>query len=110
MPSADSPLLRELGDRFRARRVALGLTQQELAAMACYSRSTVANFEQGRQDMPVTQLALFVYLLGLDLDVFFMGVSVRGLRYEATAVEIAAQIIRGRRYAAGGDATPEWST
>lgn len=60
----------------QARRVALGLTQQELASRACYARSSVANLEQGRQDMPVTQLALLAYLLGLDLDVLFMGLSV----------------------------------
>ena len=76
MASANSPLLRELGARLRARRAALGMTQQELAGRACYARSTVANLEAGRQDMPVTQLALFAYLLGLDLDVLFAGVSI----------------------------------
>lgn len=76
MPSANSPLLRELGARLKARRVALGLSQQELAVRACYDRSAVANLEAGRQDMPVTRLALFAYLLDLDLDVLFTGVSI----------------------------------
>lgn len=78
MTMAPSPLLMELGDRVRARRMALGLTQRQLADRACYSRSSVANLEQGRQDMPITQLALIAHLLGLDLGVLLFGLSVLG--------------------------------
>lgn len=76
--SANSLMLRELGARLHARRRALGMTQQELADQACYDRSAIAHIEAGRQDVPVTRLALLAYLLGLDLDVLLTGISILG--------------------------------
>ena len=43
---------RELGAKLAAYRRAAGLSQAELASFVCFSRSTVANVETGRQHVP----------------------------------------------------------
>lgn len=48
----------ELGERLRAARVALGLTQAEVAEAAGISRTSLTNIECGRQRILVDQLAL----------------------------------------------------
>lgn len=54
-----------LGDRIRARREKLGLTQQELAEAVGLSRTSVTNIERGRQAVLVHQLAIFAKALGV---------------------------------------------
>ncbi len=68
MPAdCDSPLLRMIGRRVRLARELSGMTQGELAEKVCMSRPSVANLEAGRQDMPVTRLALVAYMVDLTL-------------------------------------------
>jgi tetratricopeptide (TPR) repeat protein len=52
MPEADKAAWVELGRQLAASRQAAGLSQHGLAALADYSRSTIANVETGRQHVP----------------------------------------------------------
>ena len=51
--------MQEVYDRIRKRRVALGLSQDEVARRAGYNdRSSIAKIEQGKVDLPLTKLGL----------------------------------------------------
>src|ERR1700691_433978 len=52
MPEADKAAWVELGRQLAASGRAAGLSQHALAALADYSRSTIANVETGRQHVP----------------------------------------------------------
>jgi transcriptional regulator with XRE-family HTH domain len=61
--------LTEIGAAVRARREALGLSQQALARLAGLSRATVNQLERGAlRDLGVAKLARMLALLGLALD------------------------------------------
>ena len=53
----------------RAERKAQGLTQADLAKWIGVSRSSVTNFESGRQDMPLSKVAAYADAVGCDLKV-----------------------------------------
>jgi len=57
---------RELGQKIRARRERLGLTQDKLAAQVGLSRTSVTNVERGRQQMLVHQLIDFARALRME--------------------------------------------
>jgi transcriptional regulator with XRE-family HTH domain len=58
-----SDLYKQIGDRLQARRVALGLTQQQLADVIGVKRTSITNTEAGRQCLPLERLyALCEYL------------------------------------------------
>lgn len=58
-------ILRQLGNRARQARLAIGLTQAEVAADSGLSRGSIANVEGGRQDVPVTSLCAIASALGV---------------------------------------------
>jgi len=68
-PSIDhqSPLLRRIGQRLKRARELAGLSQNDLAYLVCMSRASIANLEAGRQDMPITRLALIAQMVDLDV-------------------------------------------
>jgi transcriptional regulator with XRE-family HTH domain len=56
-------LYQELGNRLRAHREQLGMTQSEVARRMKLSRPSVVNIEAGRQAVSVAQLVRFVSIL-----------------------------------------------
>ncbi|TFW21577.1 XRE family transcriptional regulator [Massilia arenosa] len=77
--------LAELGQRIRAQRQMLGLTQEQLAKMAELSRTTVNQIENGTlTDLGYVKLMNLLAILGLDLA----AQPAKGLEY---ALRLAAQ-------------------
>lgn len=61
--------LSELGDLVRARREALGLSQQRLAQMACLSRTTINLLEAGKlTDLGIAKVNELLELVGVSLQ------------------------------------------
>lgn len=58
-----SPVIVEL----RRRRKVFGLTQQQVAERLGLSRPSVANFEQGNQDMPLSKVEAYAVAVGVRL-------------------------------------------
>lgn len=59
-------LLEELGYRIRLRRLALGMSQEELAQKTGYnSRSSINKIELGETDLPYSKLLLVAKALGV---------------------------------------------
>lgn len=56
-------------DAFRARRIALGMTQAAVAAAARLSRKTVSDFETGSASISTANLARLLATVGLELAV-----------------------------------------
>lgn len=60
---------REIGERLRDRRTALGLSQEALAWEADVAQATISNYENGRHDIPISVLiALCRALAASPLD------------------------------------------
>lgn len=57
-------LSEQFGPRIKAARQSRGLTQAELATIAGLTRSSIANLEAGRQEIPVRTLAAIAGALG----------------------------------------------
>ena len=62
---ADTEILRRFGERLRALRVARGLTQEDLAASAGFSRSYYTEIETGKRNTALLNL----YRLAACLDI-----------------------------------------
>lgn len=60
-------VLRELGNRVRERRKALGWTQEELAAKADIDRSYIGGVERGERNVTFTMLCEICGALGCDV-------------------------------------------
>lgn len=58
-----------IGSEIRARRKALGITQQTVAELAGVSRRLVSEIERGRSTVRVDVLGRVVGVLGLELGV-----------------------------------------
>jgi XRE family aerobic/anaerobic benzoate catabolism transcriptional regulator len=72
-------LLHTLGRRLRARRLGLGLTQQDLAAQADVSPRFLVQLEKGEGNISVQRLASVCAALRLPLDELFAGLGAGGL-------------------------------
>jgi transcriptional regulator with XRE-family HTH domain len=59
----------QLSAAFRARRLALRLTQQDAAARALLTRKTVSDFENGRSSISLANLRRLLAAVGLELSV-----------------------------------------
>jgi len=68
-PSSPAPALARLGERVRASRRHLGLTQQELADLAGVSDATVRQIERGTGRGTLASLLAVLNVLGLELEV-----------------------------------------
>lgn len=76
----DNMDLHDLGLQVRARREALGLSQQRLARLAGLSRATINQLETGAlKDLGVAKLAALVELLGMRLEASAQPPQRRGL-------------------------------
>lgn len=66
MEVAPEALLRRLGERVRARRLDLGLSQEKLAERARLHRNYIGGIEQGRRNVAVVNLVRLAVALELD--------------------------------------------
>lgn len=66
-----------VGDDFRATlfdaRKASGLTQQQVAKTIGVTRSSVANYEQGRQSFPIATVQAYANVVGYTLTLVPQG-------------------------------------
>jgi y4mF family transcriptional regulator len=60
---------RELGTLVRERRQSLGLTQEDVAALAAVSREWLSRFEAGKSTVPLSRVLDTLMALGLVLDI-----------------------------------------
>jgi HTH-type transcriptional regulator / antitoxin HipB len=76
LSSIDDMVLRrtdELAPLVRARRVELGITQEELADLAGVHRTYISLFERGRRVGPLDIVLRILHTLGMDLEVRVRG-------------------------------------
>jgi transcriptional regulator with XRE-family HTH domain len=74
IPSSHDPswdVDRHVGARLRARRLALGLTQQRMAALIGVTYQQAQKYETGANRMTAQRLHLVAQVLGVDIDYFF---------------------------------------
>jgi transcriptional regulator with XRE-family HTH domain len=92
----DEPLYAEIGIRVQGIRQANGLRQEDVAAAAGVTRSSIANLEAGRQSMPLGKLSLIAEYLGVTLSMLMPGAPLEGRalelreKYDAVAAARAA--------------------
>jgi transcriptional regulator with XRE-family HTH domain len=65
----------EFGDRVRARRQRLGLSQEALALRASINRTYIASLEAGRRNPSLDLMARLAGALGVDLSVLVRGLQ-----------------------------------
>jgi transcriptional regulator with XRE-family HTH domain len=70
---AGDPLLRELGKRIRARRKAMGWSQEELALVADIDRSYVGGVERGERNLTFTMLCRLCEAMRCDVAALTVG-------------------------------------
>jgi transcriptional regulator with XRE-family HTH domain len=66
MAVAPAIVLRAFGERVRARRVTLGLSQEKLAERAGLHRNYIGGIEQGRRNVGLVNLVRLALALELD--------------------------------------------
>lgn len=66
MAIVPATVLRALGERVRARRLSLGLSQEQLAERAGLHRNYVGGIEQGRRNVATVNLVRLAVALELD--------------------------------------------
>lgn len=66
--------IERLGSRIRARRKALGWTQEELAAKADIDRSYIGGVERGERNLSFTMLCAICAALGCDVATLTKGI------------------------------------
>ena len=82
-----------IGERIKARRVSLGLTQRELAEKMGYkNHSVIARVEAGKVDLPQSRLDQFAEVLGLThgylLGLVSEDTSIKNNRLAALIVKL----------------------
>ena len=65
----------ELGERLRARRAHLGLTQAEVAHRAGITQGALSNYEVGRRDVPIPFLLALARVLEVEPVALIPGLS-----------------------------------
>jgi len=68
-----SELVVEIGLRVRARRQAIGMTQDELANRTGYTRTSIVKIEGGEIDMPATKLIAVAKALDISSEYILFG-------------------------------------
>jgi transcriptional regulator with XRE-family HTH domain len=77
-----------IGERIRARRIALQMSQKDLADKLGYSNhSTVARAESGKLDLPQSRLAQYADVLGVSVG-HLMGLDERPDDFGALAAQV----------------------
>lgn len=84
-----------LGDEFRDKRVAIGMSQQQVAAAAGISRLSYLRIERGRmQNLRIVTASRIAALLGLDLSLrAYPGAGpMRGAAHAARLMKVLSQV------------------
>ena len=68
-------LQEEIGKRIRARRIALGISQEQLADLAKTHRTYIGMLERAEKNVSVVTLAAIVKALGKTLSEFLEGLQ-----------------------------------
>lgn len=91
---------KELGRKFRERRLALGKTQKEVAGLAGVSRLTLVNFENGTANLSLDTFACLAKVLGLDVSLQESLVPVQGsgFRKQVSLSDASIQALRKKRF------------
>ena len=76
-PGFNDPRYRALIERLRARRLELGLTQQELAERLGLHKQFVSRVELGERRLDVVEFADLAFALDIDLGRLVTTISVR---------------------------------
>lgn len=71
--------LKLLGNRIRARRKALGWTQEELAAKADIDRSYIGGVERGERNLTFTMLCAICSALSCEITTLTKGIPSKSL-------------------------------
>lgn len=66
------PIYKDIGERLRRLRESKGMTQAELAKRVRLNRTSVVNFESGRQRLPLHKINAIARVLGRAIFVRFM--------------------------------------
>jgi len=62
-----SPTLAQVGERFRHARTDAAMAQADVAERSGLSRASVANFEAGRQDVPLSKVIAMCDAVGIAM-------------------------------------------
>lgn len=68
-PSAN--ILQQFGDRVRAKRLSLGLSQEELAGEAALDRTYIGGIERGRRNVALLNVKRIADALGVPMRELF---------------------------------------
>ena len=64
-----------LGQRIRAQRMRLGMTQEELAEEMCTTKSMISYYENDHGDMKLSMISEFASVLNTTVEYLFCGVN-----------------------------------
>jgi transcriptional regulator with XRE-family HTH domain len=76
-----------LGQRIRAARIRMGMTQEELAEEMCITKSMISYYENDHGDMKQSMIAEFADILGTTVEYLICGV-IKEPELDADSVEI----------------------
>ena len=65
---------RAVGTRIQMLRIALGITQEDLAKRVGYTRTSLVNIEQGRQRIPLHQIEEIAKAIGCTTKHLLKGI------------------------------------
>ena len=74
-----------LGQRIRAKRIGLGMTQEELAKATFIPKPTISNYENDHGDMKQSMIAEFAVILGTTVEYLVCGVIKESAPDESSA-------------------------
>jgi len=74
-----------LGQRIRAQRIRLGMTQEELAEEMCTTKSMISYYENDHGDMKQSMIAEFAVILGTTVEYLVCGVIKESAPDESSA-------------------------
>src|SRR5687768_5432809 len=69
--SPDNAFLKLFGQRIRAARERVGITQEELAVRVGRAQNLISRYERGQQGMHISELPILAEALGVPIGYFF---------------------------------------
>lgn len=71
----DQHLLQEVGDRLRAARKEIGLSQETLAHLSGLHRTYVSSIERGERNLSILNLLTLATVLEVDASIFVLNLE-----------------------------------